>query len=94
MKSLKPVALFAALMLSLPAWAQPVDGEVTRIDAAQSRLTLRHGEIKHLDMPPMTMAFRVRDPKMLESLAKGDKVSFTVEKLEGHYVITSINKAQ
>lgn len=94
MTSLKPAALLAALMLSLPAWAQPVDGEVTRIDAAQSRLTLRHGEIKSLDMPPMTMAFRVRDPKMLESLTKGDKVSFTVEKVDGHFVITSISKSQ
>jgi Cu/Ag efflux protein CusF len=85
----------AALTLAAPLFAQTpdVDGEVTKIDRAQSRLTLRHAEIKSLDMPPMTMVFRVRDPKALEGLAVGDKVRFAAEKVDGSYTVTAIRKA-
>ncbi len=85
----------AALTLATPLFAQTpdVDGEVTKIDRAQSRLTLRHAEIKNLDMPPMTMVFRVRDPKALEGLTVGDKVRFAAEKVDGSYTVTAIRKA-
>ena len=69
------------------------DGEVRKIDTAQNKITLKHGEIKNLDMPPMTMAFRVKDPAVLNQLAVGDKVKFTVEKVEGAYTVTQIQKA-
>lgn len=69
-------------------------GEVTKIDKANSRVTLRHGEIKNLDMPPMTMNFRVRDGKILDEVAVGDRVRFTAEKLDGKYVLTTLSKAQ
>jgi Cu(I)/Ag(I) efflux system periplasmic protein CusF len=69
------------------------DGEVRRIDKAQGRVTLRHGEIKSLDMPPMTMVFRVRDAKLLDGLAVGDKVRFDAVQADGQYVVTTIIKA-
>lgn len=53
-----------------------VDGEVRKIDAANGKLTLKHGEIASLDMPPMTMVFQVRDKPMLDGLKPGDKVRF------------------
>ncbi len=90
-------ALWAATLLctALGAAAQTpdVDGEVTRIDKAQAKLTLRHGEIKSLDMPAMTMVFRVRDPKWLDEVAVGDKVRFAVEKRDGAYTVTALQKA-
>lgn len=89
------LSALAALALAAPLWAQTpdVDGEVTKIDRAQNRLELRHGEIKNLDMPPMKMVFRVRDPKALDGLAVGDKVRFSAEKLDGSYTVTAIRKA-
>ena len=63
-----------------------------KIDAAQGRVTLKHAEIKRLDMPPMTMVFRVRDPKMLDGLAVGDKVRFDAEKIDGQYTVTALKK--
>ena len=69
-------------------------GEVTKIDKAGSRITLRHSEIKNLDMPPMTMNFRVRDAKFLDAVTVGDRVRFTAEKIDGSYVLTSVNKAE
>jgi Cu(I)/Ag(I) efflux system periplasmic protein CusF len=82
--------LFSATLL---AQAPPVDGEVKKIDKAQGRITLKHGDIKHLDMPPMTMVFRVSSPAMLDAVAVGDKVRFTAEKVGGNYTVTTLSKA-
>jgi Cu/Ag efflux protein CusF len=89
------IASFTLVALVAPAAAQaPVtQGQVTKIDKAASRVTLKHGEIKNLDMPPMTMVFRVRDPKSLDGLAVGDRVRFTAEKVDGNFTVTSIDKA-
>jgi Cu(I)/Ag(I) efflux system periplasmic protein CusF len=93
MKQLSSIAL--SLFIALPTWAQAptTEGEVTKIDKAQAKITLRHGEIKNLDMPAMTMVFRVRDPKMLDSVAVGDKVRFAADKVGGNFTVTAINKA-
>jgi Cu(I)/Ag(I) efflux system periplasmic protein CusF len=71
----------------------PTDAEVRKIDKEQARITLKHGEIKNLEMPPMTMVFRVREPKQLDGMAVGDKVRFTAEQIDGNYTVTSITKA-
>lgn len=91
--------LFLATALAttaLAAWAQTpaASGEVTKLDKAGNRIEIRHGEIKHLDMPPMKMFFRVRDPKLLDGVAVGDRIRFTAEKLDGNYTVTSIAKGQ
>lgn len=74
--------------------AEKADGEVRRIDKAGGRITLRHGEIKSLDMPPMTMVFRVRDPALLDGFKVGDKVRFTAESVGGNHTVTSIEVAR
>jgi Cu(I)/Ag(I) efflux system periplasmic protein CusF len=88
------VAIALTLGIAGTAVANDADGEVRKIDKAQSKITLRHGEIKNLDMPPMTMVFRVKDAKMLETVTVGDKVKFAAEKDSGgNYVVTQIVKA-
>ena len=84
-----------ALLKSGVALAQGAmtPGEVTKVDKAGGRITLKHSEIKSLDMPAMTMAYRVRDAKLLDSVAVGDRVRFVAERVEGQYTVTSINKA-
>ena len=69
------------------------DGEVRRIDKAQGKVNLRHGEIKNLDMPPMSMWFVLKDPAWVESLKVGDKVRFVAEKVGTQYTITQIEPA-
>lgn len=69
------------------------EGVVRRIDKAAGKITLRHGEIKHLDMPPMTMVFQVRDPALLDAVTAGAKVRFRVEQVGSAYVVTSIQAA-
>jgi Cu(I)/Ag(I) efflux system protein CusF len=70
------------------------EGEVRKVDMENRKLTLRHGEIKSLDMPAMTMVFQVKDPSMLEKVKAGDKVRFTAEKLNGVITLTSIEAAK
>ena len=85
----------ATAALAITAWAQTATaaGEVTKLDPANGRVTLKHGELKGLDMPPMTMVFRVRDAKLLDGVTVGDRVRFTAEKLDGLYTVTALAKA-
>jgi Cu/Ag efflux protein CusF len=87
------IAAAALAVAATAAAAQSNDGEVRKIDKAQNRITLQHGEIKSLDMPPMTMVFRVRNPALLDGVAVGDKVRFDAAKIDGSYVVTAIVKA-
>lgn len=70
--------------------AEYVEGEVRRIDKAGSKLTIKHGPIRNLDMPPMTMDFAVRDPAMLEQLSRGARIRFTAEEIDGRLTVTGI----
>ena len=56
-------------------------------------LTLKHGEIKNLEMPPMTMVFRVADASVVGDLKPGDKVRFRAEQVSGAYHVQRIEKA-
>ena len=86
----------AALQLSVAslAYAAPVSGEVTKIDPAAGKITLRHGPIANLDMDSMTMVFRVADPAMLNLLKAGDQVKFEADRVNGQLTVTSITKAK
>ena len=76
------------------ASADMADGEVRKIDKDASKITLRHGEIKSLDMPRMTMVFQVKDAALLDKVKVGDKVRFRAEKSGGAFVVTAIEVAK
>ena len=67
-----------------------VDGEVQMVDKKARNITLRHGEIRNVQMPAMTMVFGVRDPLLLDRIKKGDKVKFKVEAVDGVPTVTVI----
>ena len=93
-------AFIAAILaaLALPAFAAKHDSlaeaEVRKVDKEAKKVTLRHGPIPSLDMAPMTMVFRVKDPAMLEALKQGDKVRFAAEKVDGNLTVTRIEPAK
>ena len=66
------------------------DGEVRKIDKENRKITLRHAEIRNLDMPGMTMVFQVKDPALLERVKQGDKVRFHAEQVNGAIIITAL----
>jgi Cu/Ag efflux protein CusF len=88
------VTAAAVLTMSLSAMAQPVpvDAQVTKINEAQQKITLKHDAIKNLDMDAMTMVFVVADPAMLKSVKVGDKVTFEADRVNGRITVTKIQK--
>ena len=76
---------------SLPT--SPADmtaGEIRKVDKDNKKLTIKHGDIKNLDMSGMTMVFQVKDPAMVDSVKVGDKVRFVAEKGATGFVVTEI----
>jgi Cu(I)/Ag(I) efflux system periplasmic protein CusF len=67
-----------------------VEAEVRKVDAAAGKITLKHGDIPHLDMPSMTMVFQVKDKAQLDSLKAGDRVQFRADKVLGAFVASDI----
>lgn len=70
------------------------EGEIRKIDKDSGKVTIKHGEIKNLDMPPMTMVFRMKDAAMLDKVKVGDKISFSAEKLNGNFTVTELEAAK
>lgn len=76
------------------AAADMADGEIRKVDKDAKKLTIKHGEIKSMDMPGMTMVFQVKDAAMLDKVKAGDKVRFKAEKSGGAIVVTEIQPAK
>jgi Cu(I)/Ag(I) efflux system periplasmic protein CusF len=70
------------------------DGEVRKVDKDAGKLTIKHGPIPSMDMPPMTMVYRVKEPAMLEQVKAGDKIRFDAQKIGGAYTVTKIEPAK
>lgn len=94
---MKYLTLIATLVTSA-AFAQaalPVsEAEVRKVDKDAGKITLKHGEIKNLDMPPMSMVFQVKDKALLDKIKIGDKINFTADKVNGAYTVMSIEPAK
>ena len=99
----KLIAVILVTALAGPALAQQsapghgahhpaalADGEVRKVDKDAKKITIKHGPLADLDMPPMTMVFQVKDPAMLEQVKAGDKVKFQAEKVGGAFTVTKI----
>lgn len=79
---------------STPAGDAATAGEVRRVDKAARKITLRHDYIRNLDMAPMTMVFQVRDAALLDKVKPGDKVRFTADRLDGAFVVQTLELMQ
>jgi Cu(I)/Ag(I) efflux system periplasmic protein CusF len=66
------------------------DAEVRKVDKETKKITLKHGVIKNLDMPGMTMVFAVKDAAMLDNLKAGDKIKFKAEQAGSAITVTEI----
>lgn len=93
-KTLRALTLaLSAACLALAAAAQTPDlseGEIRKVDKEGGKMTIAHGPIKSIDMPPMTMVFTVKKPALFGDLKKGDKVRFAVVREDGKLVLAEI----
>jgi len=96
---LSAAAIGAAMALPFPVLAQAAaagemtEAEVRKVDKDNRKITLKHGAIKNLDMPPMTMVFGVSDAKLLDQVQAGDKVRFTASAEGGKFTVTDLQPA-
>ncbi|WP_269498716.1 copper-binding protein [Castellaniella sp. S9] len=66
------------------------EGTVRKVDRQTGMVTLEHGELKNVGMPPMTMAYKTKDAATLQQAKEGGKVKFRLENINGAYVITTL----
>jgi Cu(I)/Ag(I) efflux system periplasmic protein CusF len=90
-------AILALLVTIVPVFAQQLplaNGQVIKVDQSASKITIKHGPIKNLDMnaESMTMVFAVQDPKMLSNVKAGDKIKFIAERVNGIITVTKIQR--
>jgi Cu/Ag efflux protein CusF len=69
-------------------------GEVTKVDKSAGTITIKHGPIAKFDMDGMTMEFRAKHPAMLKQVKPGDKIKFDVDKINGRFTVTKIEKGK
>jgi Cu/Ag efflux protein CusF len=72
--------------------AEWASGEIRRLDPENKRLTIKHGDIKSIDMPPMTMVFYVKESSLLEGFQVQDTVEFQTTAEGTKYIVTAIRK--
>jgi Cu(I)/Ag(I) efflux system periplasmic protein CusF len=84
----------AAATAAAPKAADLSEGEVRKVDLQARTMTLKHGPLKNLDMPGMTMTFAVADPAMLAKVKVGDKVRFVAANPGGRLTVTQIETAK
>ena len=66
-------------------------GKITALDKAGGKVTIDHGPIPAVSWPAMTMGFNA-DPKMLEGVAVGDQVDFTLSLKGNDGTVTAISR--
>ncbi|MEM5385540.1 copper-binding protein [Paraburkholderia phymatum] len=74
------------------ASAALTDAEVKNVDTASGMVTLKHGALENVGMPPMTMAFKAKDAAMVKQVHEGDKVKVRVENVNGMLTIVKMEK--
>jgi Cu/Ag efflux protein CusF len=93
MKSIIKFAAAAILAIALASGAVAAEftkGTVKKVDAKTKKVTLIHEELKSLEMPAMTMVFRVKDNAILEKLKEGASIEFVAERVEGKLTVTEV----
>ena len=75
------------------ATVEMTDGEVRKVDKDAGKITIKHGAIKNLDMPAMTMVFQTKDPTILDKVQQGDKVKFKAAMAGSAMVVTEVEVA-
>jgi Cu(I)/Ag(I) efflux system periplasmic protein CusF len=89
-----PTPAAVPTQVTAPIVKEMADAEVRRVDKDAKKVTLKHGPIKSLDMPSMTMVFQVRDEKLFEKLVAGERIKFSAEQIQGAYVVTAVEKGE
>lgn len=90
-KNLFTAAMLIALAMASPAWAvELTSGMVKKVDEKLMKVTIKHEELKNLNMPSMTMVFAIADATMLTKLKAGSKIKFVADRVNGRLTVTEV----
>lgn len=84
-----------AIFTSVAAWAGDlpmINGKVKKVDESAGKITIKHNAITNLDMSAMTTVFKANDPAMLKDVKPGDKIKFSVDKVNGQLTVMKIEE--
>lgn len=76
--------------MGMAAMPGMTDGEVRKVDKEAGKITIKHGEIKHMEMPGMTMVFSVKEKALLDKVEAGQKIQFIATQDNGRMIVTEI----
>ena len=86
-----PSAVFAQdAKPAITASADVSKGEIKEIDQNAGNLAIKHGDLKNISMPAITMVFDVSDKAALAKLKTGDKITFVAGNTNGQMTATNI----
>jgi Cu/Ag efflux protein CusF len=86
----KPAATSTATAPANPEW---VNAEITKLDLAKKRVTLKHAPIASIKMDAMTMPFKLKEVALFDGYKVGDKLQFVVKNDDGDLFVTQVRKA-
>ncbi|MBB3656524.1 Cu/Ag efflux protein CusF [Rhizobium sp. BK650] len=89
------IKITLAFLLSVGTAAGAIAQEYTRgivekVDAKAQKVTIKHEDLENLDMPAMTMVFRVKDAAMLGKLKAGQNIEFVADRVEGKLTVVEV----
>jgi Cu/Ag efflux protein CusF len=55
------------------------EGTIKKVDKAAGKVTVTHGPLTNLNMPAMTMVFRLKEAAWLDQMQAGGKIRFMAD---------------
>lgn len=65
-------------------------GVVKSVNAEKGTVTIAHGAVETLKWPAMTMTFKAKDRKVLDTLKPGQKIDFEFVQEGKAYIVTRV----
>lgn len=90
LKTIGTAALVLAATISMAMAGTFTKGTVKKVNAKAGKVTIIHEELVDLEMPAMTMVFRVADKAMLEGLEKGQSIEFIADRVKGKLTVIEL----
>ena len=93
MKTIMKASMVVATMAVLTTASladEYTKGVVQKIDTKWGKVTVKHEELKSLDMPAMTMVFQAKDEEQLKALEPGQNIEFLAERVNGKLTLTDV----
>jgi Cu/Ag efflux protein CusF len=93
MRKIINLAIAATLTLALAGTALAAEftkGKIKKLDEKAGKVTIIHEELKNLEMPAMTMVFRIGKGVDAAKLKEGADIEFVADRVNGKITVTEV----